>query len=165
MGGGGGRDYGKPIIERLAKVAEQSFEEAEPPKRNVFISFDHRDLGQVNLLRGQAKNESSDLEFNDYSLKAPFDSERAEYVKAGIREKIRQSSVTLIFISDLTPESSWVDWEARESRALGKGVVCVHAGDTPPRRLPKFVDELGLKVIPWRHSSLSKEIEYASRQR
>src|SRR5687768_2833906 len=115
MGGGGGRDYGLPMIQKLAKVAEKSFDKAEPQKRNVFISFDHRDTQAVNLLRGQAKNENNDLEFNDYSLKVPFDSERAEYVRAGIREKIRQASVTVIFISEHTHESKWVDWEAREA--------------------------------------------------
>jgi hypothetical protein len=165
MDGGGGSSYGKPLIERLSKVAEKSFEKAEPQKRNVFISFDHRDAQTVNLLRGQAKNENNDLEFNDYSLKAPFNSERAEYIRAGIREKIRQASVTVIFISDVTHESKWVEWEARESRALGKGVICVHQGDVPPRKLPRFIQELDLKLIPWKHSRLAEEIENASKER
>jgi len=165
MGGGGGRDFGVPLIERLARLAEKSFDNAEPHKRNVFISFDHRDLSDVNLLRGQAKNENSDLEFNDHSLKAPFDSERAEYVKSGIREKIRQASVTVIYVSELTHESKWVDWEARESVALGKGVICVHKGETPPRRLPKFVSDLGIKVVRWQHELLNAEIENAAKNR
>lgn len=165
MGGGGSDNYTLRIIDRLAKVAEESFKSAEPEKRNVFISFDHRDIAEVNFLRAQAKNESNDLEFNDYSLKEPYESERAEYIKSGIRERIRQSSVTVIYISDQTHESKWVDWEVRESLAQGKGVICLHKGDTPPSKLPFFVSELNLKLIPWKHKELIAAIETASKKR
>ena len=79
---------------------------------------------KVNLLRGQAKNENSNIEFNDYSLKAPFNSKDADYIKRGIREQIRQSSVTVVYLSDKTADSEWVDWEIQESIAMGKGVAC-----------------------------------------
>ena len=59
-------------------------------KFNVFISFASDDLAEVNMLRGQAKNENSDIAFNDWSLKEPFDSKEANYIKRGIRERIRQ---------------------------------------------------------------------------
>jgi len=165
MGGGGSNNYDTRIIDRLAKVAQNSFNNAQPEKRNVFISFDNRDLGDVNLLRGQAKNENNDLEFNDYSLKEPFNSERAEYIKSGIRERIRQASVTVIYVSEVTHESDWVNWEARESIAQGKGVICLHSGDTPPERLPAFVQELDLKVVPWKHKELGEAIEHAAKKR
>ncbi len=165
MGGGGNFNYDTRIIDRLAKVAQKSFGDAQPEKRNIFISFDSRDLTDVNLLRGQAKNENNDLEFNDYSLKEPFNSKDAEYIKNGIRERIRQASVTVIYISDITRESDWVDWEARESIAQGKGVICVYSGDTPPNRMPSFVNEFELKVIPWKHKELSDAIEEASQKR
>lgn len=165
MGGGSRDNYSPRIINKLAKVAQDSFKDAQPEKRNVFISFVSEDINDVNLLRGQAKNENSELEFNDYSLKEPFNSEKAEYIKNGIRERIRQSSVTIIYISDLTHKSEWVDWETRESIALGKGVICVHKGDTPPVILPKFVDEFRLKVIPWKHKLLLAEIEKAAQKR
>lgn len=166
MGGGGSDDYQSTrAMDRLQKVAQDELSKAQPGKRNVFISFDHRDITEVNLLRGQAKNENSDLEFNDYSLREPFNSERAEYIKNGIRERIRQSSVTLIYVSDNTHESDWVDWEARESRRLGKGVVCVHKGDSPPARLPKVVSDLRLKVIPWTQAGLTTAIKDAAESR
>ena len=165
MGGGGSNNYDTRVIDRLAKVAQDSFKNAQPEKRNVFISFDHRDVVEVNLLRGQAKNENNDLEFNDYSLKEPFNSERAEYIKSGIREKIRQSSVTAIYVTDNTHESEWVEWEARESIAQGKGVICIHKGEAPPAKLPSFVSDLKLKIVPWKHKELADAIEEASQKR
>jgi hypothetical protein len=165
MGGGGNSNYETRIIDRLAKVAQESLSEAKPAKRNVFISFDSRDLNEVNLLRGQVKNENSDLEFNDYSLKEPYNSERAEYIKSGIRERIRQASVTVIYVSEHTHESQWVDWEVRESVAQGKGVICVHKGDTPPSQMPACIKEFGVKVMSWNQKALTQAIHDAAELR
>jgi hypothetical protein len=63
MGGGSINNYGTQIIDPLAKVAQDSFKNAQPAKRNVFISCDHPDISEVNLLRGNARNEDTDLEF------------------------------------------------------------------------------------------------------
>jgi hypothetical protein len=165
MGGGGGDNYNVRIIDRLQKVADEAFNEAKPEKRNVFISFDHRDLSEVNLLRGQAKSENNDLQFSDYSLKEPYNSDKAAYIKSGIRERIRQSSVTVVYLTENTHESEWVDWEVRESLRLGKGVICVHKGDTPPLPRPKFVNELNIKVVKWDHDAFPKAIENAAKNR
>ncbi|HWZ92610.1 MAG TPA: TIR domain-containing protein [Polyangiaceae bacterium] len=109
---------------------------AEPQRRDVFLSFASEDLQQVNLLRGQAKNDTSELVFNDWSLREPFNSEQAPYIRKGIRERIRQSSVTVVFVSDQAHSSKWVNWEIRESAKLGKAVIAVHSGSAPPSRLP-----------------------------
>ena len=117
MGGVGGR-HGVPSekdLKRLERLAKETLSSADRPAvRNVFISFVQEDLNDVNLLRGQAKNENTDLEFNDWSLREPFDSAKAEYIKRGIRERIRQSSVTLVYLSQKTAKSKWVDWEINE---------------------------------------------------
>ena len=120
-GGGGGRGLTPSELEQLEQKAKQSFKKSgDESKSNVFISFASEDLNDVNMLRAQAKNENSDIEFNDWSLKKPFDSEDAEYIKRGIRERIRQCSVTVVYISDNTADSKWVDWEIRETIALGR---------------------------------------------
>ena len=134
-------------------------------KRNVFISFASVDLDEVNLLRGQAKNESSNIVFNDWSLRKPFNSERAEYIKRGIRERIRQSSVTVVYLSDNTADSDWVDWEIRVSLKMGKGVVAMHKGDTAPKRLPKAITENKIRVVPWNQQQLNEAIQEQAENR
>ena len=159
-GGGGGRSLTPEELQRLEQVAKDSLKKASgPAKRNVFLSFAYEDLDEVNLLRGQAKNENSDIEFNDWSLKKPFDSKDAEYIKRGIRERIRQSSITVVYLSEHTASSKWIDWEIRESIALDKGVVAMHKGDTPPRSLPSVIKELNIRVVPWNQQGLAKAIE------
>lgn len=164
-GGGGGRGLTPEELQRLERVAKESLKQgAEPEKRNVFLSFDSEDLAEVNLLRGQAKNENSDIEFNDWSLKEPFDSKDAEYIKRGIRERIRQSSVTVVYVTNRTAQSRWVDWEIRESIAMGKGVVAMYKGDAPPTSLPPAITEHKIPLVPWNQRELSKAIQRAAKE-
>jgi hypothetical protein len=165
MGGsrGGGRNLHSEELRELEEVARTSLREAaQPQKRNVFISFVEEDLAEVNLLRGQAKNENSNLEFNDWSLKEPFESRNAEYIKRGIRERIRQCSVTICYLTESTAKSKWVDWEIRESIKLGKGAIAMYKGNSPPKNLPPVIKELGIKMVPWNQEEIAKAIEKAS---
>ena len=156
-GSGSGRGLAPNELRTLEQRAKKSLRERDRgEKRNVFISFSSDDLDEVNLLRGQAKNENSNIEFNDWSLKKPFDSEEANYIKRGIRERIRQSSTTIVYVSNKTAASKWVDWEVRESLSMGKGVVAMHKGDTPPKRLPKAITDNQIQVVPWNQKTIGK---------
>lgn len=149
-GGGGGRLGDTRALEEKAKRVLQG------GRKNVFISFAHEDMDEVNLLRGQSKNENSDIEFNDYSVKEPYDSDRAEYIKGKLIERINQSSTTVVYVSKDTASSRWVQWEVEKSLELGKRVVAVHAGKTAPT-LPKWIASNGIKIVPW--SSLASELK------
>lgn len=153
MGGktGGGINISEHLARKMeARIKNQLGEAAQPQRRNIFISFQNEDRGEVELLRGQAKNENSALEFNDWSLRKPFNSERAEYIRQGIRQRIQQSSVTVVYVGQSTHKSQWVDWEIRESLKLGKGIVAVHKGESSPRTLPAAISEHNIRVVSWR---------------
>ena len=121
-GSGGGRGLTLDEFKSLEQRAKKSLKGGDGGgKCNVFISFSSDDLDEVNLLRGQAKNENSDIEFNDWSLKEPFDSKKADYIERGIRERIRQCSVTVVYVSEKTANSKWVDWEIRRKPCHGEG--------------------------------------------
>lgn len=153
MGGsGGGHRLGD--IERLKSVASEALERK---RRNIFISFAHEDLNEVNLLRGQAKNDNSEIDFVDRSVQSPFDSRRAEYIRDRLEQRINQASMTVVYLSQDTPDSRWVAWEVRKSLELGKDVIAVHAGERPPPRMPDFIRTNGIKVVSW--SELPGEIK------
>lgn len=148
MGGGGGgrRSLGDiRALEQRAKAALQG------GKRNVFISFAMEDLDEVNLLRAHAKNEKSDIEFNDYSVREPYDSDRATYIRQKITERIERASVTVVYLSESTPQSQWVKWEVEKSISLGKRVIAMHASEKPPSQLPAWVSENKISVVSWKN--------------
>jgi hypothetical protein len=164
MGGGGGGGYGpsKNDLSRLEELARRHLKEGDKQsKHNIFISFAVEDKTDVDLLRGQAKNRLSDLEFNDWSLREPFNSKRAEYIKQGISERIKRSSVTIVYVSEHSASSKWVNWEVEESIRLGKGVVAMYKGNTPPSILPRSIKNNNIKVIPWTHKGIMTAIKKA----
>jgi glycerophosphoryl diester phosphodiesterase len=151
MGGGGDESRGIGDIRSLIEKAKEELRKGNDAgkKKNVFISFDYSDIDEVNLLRGQAKSEKSPLEFNDWSVSEAFDSDRAAYIKQKISDRINQSSLTVVYLSDRTLQSQWVDWEIEESIRLGKTVIGVHKGKTRPAKLPKLIKKHKLKVVSW----------------
>jgi hypothetical protein len=155
MGGGGGGSWS--TLGDIRGLEQKAREALQGGKRNVFISFAAEDINEVNLLRAQAKNENSDIEFNDHSVREPYDSERADYIRQKIGERIARASVTVVYLSDNTAESRWVEWEVEKSVALGKRVVAVHPKAQPKGRMPEWLERLGVKVLPW--SKLSDEVK------
>ncbi len=166
MGGGSGGSLSSADIKRLEEQAKQKLSEAKgDASRHVFISFDHEDLDEVNLLRGQAKNDKVDLQFDDHSVKEPFDSANADYIKRQIRDKIDRCSVTVVYLSEKTATSKWVNWEIEESIKRGKGVIGVYKGDKAPANVPPAFQQNGCKAVKWEHAALMKAIEDASTKR
>ncbi len=155
-GGGSGRSGIGDVSELLKKAREEIRKGTATTRPNVFLSFAFEDINEVQLLRGHAKNENSDIDFNDWSVREPFDSTRAPYIKGKIGERIQQSSTTVVYLSPATAASSWVEWEVEESIRLDKRVIAVHPGDAPPRPEPTFISKHQIKVVRW--SDLGAEL-------
>ena len=147
MGGGGGG--GSRSVGNLPRLAEEAKKALSSERRNVFISFAYEDIDEVNLLRGQSKNELSEIAFNDWSVPEAFESENAEYIRRQISERISQSSVVCVYLSPATPPSRWVAWEVQRAIELGKTVIAVHAGQSPPLLQPPWISANKIQVIPW----------------
>ncbi|EJM69341.1 TIR-like domain-containing protein (DUF1863) [Pseudomonas sp. GM49] len=141
-------------VKALEQKAKAALNEG---KRNVFISFATEDMNEVNLLRGQAKNDNNDIEFNDHSVREPYDSEQAEYIKRKITERINRASITVVFVSKDTAQSKWVKWEVEKSLELGKKVIAVHSGKQLQGTAPAWISEHKIKTVPW--SDLSGELK------
>lgn len=154
MGGGGGSGWNRlGDVRALEEKAKAALREG---KRNVFISFASEDVDEVNLLRAQAKNENNDIEFNDHSVRVPYNSDRAEYIKSKIKDRINRSSMTVVYLSNSTAKSQWVKWEVEKSIELGKKVIATHSGERYDGELPSWLTKSSIKVVPW--AQLSREL-------
>lgn len=166
MGGRTGDSLPTNAFQKLERIAKEKLKEAsEGVSRHIFISFANEDLNDVNLLRGQAKNERSELQFDDHSVKEAFDSKNAEYIQRQIREKIDRVSVTVVYLSNSAAQSEWVNWEIEESLRRDKGVIGVYKGDALPKALPKAFARNKCKSVKWTHEGLAKAIDEAAKKR
>ncbi len=151
---GSGSVSGRSSLGNIKSLEEKARKELDKGvRRNTFLSFDYDDIEEVNLLRAHAKNEKSEIEFIDRSVKDLINSERAEYIKQKITERIRQCSQTVVYITDNTHSSDWVKWEVEKSLQLGKVVIAVHKGDAPPSNIPSCITDNRIKVVAWRDLS------------
>lgn len=153
---GGSSSGGWSRIGDIKALEEKAKAALQGGKRNVFISFATEDMNEVNLLRAHSKNENSDIEFNDHSVHDPYNSDRADYIKRKIAERINRSSTTVVYLSKNTEQSQWVQWEVEKSRELGKRVIAVHPGKSYRGKRPSWLPK-DVKVVSW--SSLSKELK------
>lgn len=153
MGGGGGGGWSSlGDIHSLEAKAKKVLGEG---KRNVFISFAMEDERDVNLLRASAKNENSDIEFNDHSVREPYDSERADYIRQKISERINRCSVTVVHLTPSALQSRWVRWEVEKSLELGKSVIAAHPAGAGVAALPTWLKDA--RVVTW--SELPKTLK------
>ena len=115
---------------------------------HAFLSFVEEDLNLVNLFRGQAKSQHSDLEFADYSIKEPFNSGNTDYIARGITNQLRLVSLTVCLYGPTTYTSRWVDWELRKSIELAKPImgVCLYS-DGSVLRYPAALE--GRPKVGW----------------
>ncbi|MCK6080980.1 TIR domain-containing protein [Microbacterium sp. EYE_5] len=124
--------------------------------KHIFLSFVEEDLETVRLFRGQARNKNSALAFDDYSVKVPYNSTSATYIRSKITEKIKASSVTIVLIGTHTWKSDWVAWEIKKSVELGKKVIGVRlkAGVL----IPGALTEARAKIVDWKIDDIVREI-------
>lgn len=149
---------------RSAEEAEQVFKNAtkevelassKPRIRNVFISFSVVDEGQINLLRSQAKDPRYDLEFRDYSVKEPFD----EKWKTNCRERISQTSATIVAIGQDTAEREAVNWEIEESYRQGKKVIGVRISKERNDPIPIPLREHSAPIVNWNLDEIKEQLD------
>lgn len=158
MGGGNSGYSVRPT--RTAEEAEGMFESPTEEvrrarTRNVFISFHIDDEHQVNLLRAQAKSERFDIEFRDYSVKAPFD----EKWKTNCRERIAQTSAFICMIGEKTAQREAVIWEINEAHRQGKKVIGVRIYRDKNHPIPKPLLQNGAPILDWNLAKISKLLE------
>jgi hypothetical protein len=129
--------------------------EKHMPKKRVFFSFLGEDSNRVQGLRLLALTPNYDLEFYDESVRVPFNSQNAEYIKSKIREKISRTTVTVCLISEETGNSSWVNWEIEESIKKGNKIIAMALKGVDRAVLPPSIKRLSLPFHAWNPSALN----------
>lgn len=124
-------------------------------KRNVFISFHMDDEAQVGLLRHQAKNDKFNLEFTDYSVKTPFNSNW----KTRCKERIKQSSITVVMIGADTYKRPAVLWEINKAYELGKKVIGIRIHKNGNDPIPGPLLRNKSKIINWNMEKIQNELD------
>ena len=126
--------------------------------KRIFISFKMEDKKQVDGIRLLAWSKYSDLDFYDESVRSPYDSENARYIRSRITEKIRRASITVCFLGVNTHKSMWVNWELQKSIELEKKILLMGLPRGPSvLQLPSAV--AGMTWYLWDHEWLAEVLK------
>jgi len=144
----------KDIINQAIPKAEKEPEEAEHKVRNVFISFHNEDEYAVNLLRIQSQRENTGLEFRDYSVKEPIDQWRKN-----VRDKIANTSATIVMIGPETYTRPNVLYEIEQSYAQGKKVIGVKVRSDKNDPIPELMLKNKAPIVNWTLKDIQDELD------
>ena len=121
--------------------------------RRVFLSFKIEDKPYVDGIRLMKFHPSTSLEFYDESVRSPYNSVNANYIRGKIKAKIERCSRTICLLGEHTHASEWVNWELETAIANGHKILIMGRKDGPTRlRLPPVVSHMGWSL--WDPSAL-----------
>ena len=121
--------------------------------RRVFISYQHKDRHAKELLKAQAENKRMDLSLNDQSPSKPFSSSW----KSRMKNRIENSSATVVMIGKDTYKSKAVNWEIEQSRKQGNKIIGVQIHRGQHHRLPSAMRERE-ELKSWKIDTLSSRL-------
>ncbi|HIJ01953.1 hypothetical protein A2533_01275 [Candidatus Falkowbacteria bacterium RIFOXYD2_FULL_35_9] len=121
--------------------------------RRVFISYQNRDRHAKELLKAQANNKKIDLSLNDQSPSKPF----SNSWKSKMKNRIENSSATVVMIGKDTYKSKAVNWEIEQSRKQGNKIIGVQIHKGQHHRLPHTMRERE-ELKNWKVETLSNRL-------
>jgi hypothetical protein len=130
-------------------------------RRRLFLSFHFEDIKQVRGFRLLAHNPKLPIDFYDGSVREPIDSERGEYLRSVIKQKISRCDVLVCLIGAGTAWRDWVEWEIRTAVGLGKGICGVRLKESRGRA-PELLVRMGAPVASWDMQEIVSAIERAA---
>ena len=125
------------------------------PTRNVFISHKHEDDEGLRDLKRLV--EEHGMTWRDYSITAdnPNNAHSEEYIKSEIlAPRIRQASCLVVYISEKTKNSDWVNWEIEYAQRLGKQIVGVWARGDRDCDVPEALEDYRDALVGWNGESI-----------
>ena len=127
--------------------------------KNVFISHVHEDDSKLGDLKNLLKPRGVDV--RDYSINAdkPNQAKSEEYIKDKIlAPQIRQCSVLVVYVSEKTKESEYVNWEIEYAHKQGKRIVGVWGRGEKDCELPEALDDYRDALVGWDGGSIEDAI-------
>lgn len=131
--------------------------------KNVFISHVHEDDTGLGKLKDLLSNNG--MAIRDYSINAdnPNNAHDEAYIKSQIlAPRISLCTTMVVYISPLTKESDYVNWEIEYAYKAGKRIVGVWAYGEKGCEIPSALGEYADAIVGWQGNSIIDAINGTS---
>ncbi|HEX8217889.1 MAG TPA: TIR domain-containing protein [Chloroflexia bacterium] len=137
---------------------------AAAERHAVYLSYAVEDRVAVAQALTAARSSTPEIDFVDKAVEEPFSSDDIDLFKRGARERIRQTLLTVCYLTEHSSESDWVNWEVEESFAQRKLIIGMYESKEAPRVLAQALREHATKVVRWSPSALREAITLANKR-
>jgi MTH538 TIR-like domain (DUF1863) len=120
------------------------------PKPRAFISFEMEDKWAREFLSQHARDERTDVDFYDYSVKEAFEAKW----KAECSKRIAMTRGTIVLIGPTTFQSDAVLWEIAETIRQGNYIFGIQINRDQTHRVPPGLPVQN--VIRWDFAQIAK---------
>ncbi len=127
--------------------------------RNIFISHKHEDDDGLKSLK--VLLERNGMKPRDYSVTSdnPNRAHNDDYIKTEIlAPRIQRAGCLVVYVSDKTKNSSWVDWEIKYAHKKGKRIVGVWQRGALGCDVPPALDQYGDAMVGWNGENIIEAI-------
>ena len=118
--------------------------------KHVFISHVHEDDHAINNTKNLLQRNNYDIKDASVHSEKPNNANNPEYIKYNIlAPRIQWSGALVVYISQHTKSSDWVNWEVRYAAKLGKRIVGVRGPGSGDEDLPDGLYEYADAIVGW----------------
>lgn len=131
-----------------------------PKMNNIFISHIHEDDEGLGKLKDLLKNNGRTVRDFSISSDNPNNAHSEDYIKNEILgPRIKLSGVLLVYISEDTKDSEYVDWEIEYAHKNNKPIVGVWAYGEKGCELPEAFEKYADALVEWRGNKIIDAID------
>lgn len=118
--------------------------------KNVFISHIHEDDSKLSNLKSLLSKNG--IEARDYSINSdkPNNAKDEAYIKTQIlAPQIQKAGAFIVYVSEATKNSAYVNWEIEYAHKLGKRIIGVWGNGENGCELPEALENYRDALVGW----------------
>ena len=123
--------------------------------KNIFISHIHEDDEGLGKLKDIAAKHGMHIRDSSITSDKPNRAKNEDYIKWGIlNPHIKWAGTVVVYVSEDTWKSEWVNWEIEQAHRLGKRIVGVWKYGEKDCKIPEALEKYGDAMVGWNGESI-----------
>ena len=123
--------------------------------KNVFISHIHEDDEGLAKVKDLVAERGLQMRDSSITSEKPNRAKNPDYIKREIlNPQIEWASTLVVYVSQDTWKSEWVNWEIERAHELGKRIVGIWEYGAKDFNIPEALEKYGDAMVGWNGESI-----------
>ena len=123
--------------------------------KNVFISHIHEDDGGLTKVKDLVTKNGMQMRDSSITSDKPNRAQNEDYIKQEIlNPQIKWAGTLVVYVSQDTRKSKWVNWEIERAHELGKRIVGIWEYGAKNCEIPEALEKYADAMVGWNGESI-----------